>query len=107
VGKSQRSKGQRGERETATCWRDVYPDAHRGAQSRSGKDAPDIEGTPWWVECKTYARHACLRHLEQAEADTDGRPCCVRLREDGDKRAAVLLREDLFLELLQRLGGAV
>ena len=66
-----------------------------------------MEGTPWWIECKTLARIAALRHLEQAEADTDGRPCIVRLRRDRDTRAAVLLREDLFLELLQRLGGAV
>lgn len=107
MGKSQRRKGQRGERETAALWRVVYPDARRGSQSRSGRDSADVEGTPLWVECKTLARIAALRHLEQAEADTDGRPCVVRLREDGDKRAAVLLREELFLELLQRLGGAV
>lgn len=107
MGRSQRRKGQRGERETAILWRSVYPDARRGSQSRSGKDASDVEGTPWWIECKTLARIAALRHLEQAEADTDGRPCVVRLRKDGDKRAAVLLREELFLELLQRLGGAV
>ena len=107
MGRSQRTKGQRGERETAVVWRDIYPDAHRGAQSRAGTDAPDIDGTPWWIEVKTYARHACIRHLEQAEGDSDGRPCIVRLRENGDRRAAVLLREDLFLELLERLGGAV
>lgn len=107
MGRSQRRKGQRGERETAILWRSVYPDARRGSQSRSGKDASDVEGTPWWVECKTLARIAAFRYLAKAEADTDGRPCVVRLREDGDKRAAVLLREELFLELLQRLGGAV
>lgn len=107
MGKSQRRKGQRGERETAILWRSVYPDARRGSQSRSGRDASDVEATPWWVECKTLARIAAFRYLAQAESDTDGRPCVVRLREDGDKRAAILLREDLFLELLQRLGGAV
>ena len=107
MGKSQRRKGQRGERETAILWRSVYPDARRGSQSRSGRDAADVEGTPLWVECKTLARIAAMRHLEQAEAATDGRPCVVRLREDRNKRAAILLREELFLELLQRLGGAV
>jgi hypothetical protein len=107
VGKSQRRKGQRGEREAASAWRVVYPDARRGSQSRSGRDSADVEGTPWWLEVKTLARIAALRHLEQAEAATDGRPCVVRLRKDGDKRAAILLREELFLELLQRLGGAV
>lgn len=107
MGKSQRRKGQRGERETAILWRSVYPDARRGSQSRSGRDASDVEGTPWWIECKTLARIAAFRYLAQAEADTDGRPCVVRLREDGDKRAAILLREDLFLEIMAARGGAV
>lgn len=107
MGRASRTKGQRGEREAASAWRVVYHDARRGSQSRSGKDSSDVEGTPWWIECKTLARIAALRHLEQAEADTDGRPCVVRLREDRDKRAAILLREELFLEILQRLGGAV
>jgi len=61
VGKSQRRKGQRGERETAILWRSVYPDARRGSQSRSGKDASDVEGTPWWIECKTLA-HRTYNH---------------------------------------------
>lgn len=107
MGRSQRSKGQRGEREAASAWRVVYPDARRGSQSRSGKDASDVEGTPWWIECKTLARIQVLKHLDQAEADTDGRPCVVRLRRDGDTRAVVLLREELLLEILAARGGAV
>jgi hypothetical protein len=107
MGRSQRSKGQRGEREAASAWRVVYPDARRGSQSRSGRDSADVEGTPWWLEVKTLARIAAIRHLEQAEAATDGRPCVVRLREDRDRQAVVLLREELFLEILARLGGAV
>lgn len=102
-----RRKGQRGEREFAERLRPIYPDARRGSQSRSGKDACDVEDTPWWVECKTYARMAVFRHLDQAEADTDGRPVLIRLREDGDTRAAVLVREDVFLDLLRATGGAV
>lgn len=50
---------------------------------------------------------AAFRHLEQAERDSDGRPALVRLREDGDTRGAVLLREDDFLALLERAGGAI
>jgi len=76
-------------------------------QSQGGKRAADVEGTPLWIECKTLARIVVLKHLDQAEADTDGRPCVVRLRRNGDKRAVVLLREEFLLELLRRLGGAV
>lgn len=107
AGRKARAKGQRGEREFATRLRDLYPDAHRGAQSRSGRDGSDVEGTPWWVECKTLARISAFRHLDQAERDTDGRPVLVRLREDGDTRGAVLLREDVFLDLLRQAGGRI
>lgn len=102
-----RRKGQRGEREFLHRLQHLYPDARRGNQSRSGQDEPDIELTPWWIECKTYARISAFRHLAQAEADTDGRPVLVRLREDGDTRAAVLIREEDFLALLEQAGGRI
>lgn len=102
MGSRSRRKGQRGEREAAHHLQALYPDARRGRQDRSGRDAPDVDGTPWWVKCKTLARHACLRHLEQAERDTDGRPPLVWLREDGDTRPAVLMRADTLMGLLAR-----
>lgn len=107
TGRGRRRKGQRGEREFGDRLKTLYPDARRGAQSRSGRDACDVEGTPFWVECKTLARIAAFRHLEQAERDSDGRPALVRLREDGDPVGAVLVREDDFLALLERAGGAI
>ena len=107
MGKSQRRKGQRGECEAAAVWQSLYPDAHRGLQAQGGHRAADVEGTPLWIECKTLARIAVLKHLDQAESNTDGRPCVVRLRRNRDTRAVVLLREEFLLELLQRLGGAV
>lgn len=66
-----------------------------------------MEDTPWWIECKTMARIGAFRHLDQAEADTDGRPVLVRLREDGDTRGAILIREDDFLALLRQAGGRI
>ena len=107
LAKGRRAKGQRGEREFAARLAALYPDAHRGAQSRSGRDGCDVEGTPWWVECKTRHGIAVFRFLEQAERDTDGRPVLVRLREDGDTRGAVLLREDVFLDLLRQAEGRI
>ena len=46
------------------------------------------------MEVKRRARFAVLRHLEQASEDTDGRPPVVWLREDGNRRWAVLLWAD-------------
>lgn len=105
MSRRQRDKGCRGEREFAARLTPIFPEARRGAQARSGRDGCDVEGTSWWVECKTLHRISAFRHLEQAERDTDGRPVLVRLREDGDTRGAVLVREDVFLELLARCEG--
>lgn len=102
-GRASRQKGQRAEREFANRLKDIYPEAKRGFQSRSGSDQADVEGSPWWIESKHLKRIAAFRHLEQAEAATDGRPCIVRLREDGDTRGAILIREDEFLKLLAAL----
>lgn len=106
-GRASRQKGQRGEREFANRLKHIYPDARRGLQSQSGKDICDVEATPWFIEAKWYKRIAVFRWLEKAEEDTDGRPVVIRLREDGDTRGAILLREEDFLLLLERAGGAI
>lgn len=107
MSRAQREKGKRTEREFARRIARIYPDAHRGAQSRSGRDGCDVEKTPWWIECKSRASIAAFRFLEQAERDTDGRPVLVRLREDGDTKGAVLLREEDFLLLLEAAQGRI
>lgn len=84
---------------------DVYPGARRATQWRGGRqEGCDVEDTPWWVEVRRRTAHACLRHLEQAEEESDGRPALVWLREDGDTRPAVLMRADVLLPLLARLA---
>lgn len=83
MGKQQRSKGQRGEREAAKALQALWPDAKRGlGQARSGGDVPDVDGTPFWCEVKRRQSIAALRYLEQADAATDGRPPLVLMRED-------------------------
>ena len=103
-GRASRAKGQVGERELCQILAEVWPEARRGLQARNGNEVPDVEGTPLWLEVKTYASHAALRHLEQAERDTDGRPAIVALRESGSPSWALLLRlQDLprLLELVR------
>ena len=82
-GKMSRSKGQRGEFETRDFFRQWWPLAERGAnQSRSGSEAADIEGVPFWVESKLGAKPNVRGALAQAEAATDGRPVLCRIRDD-------------------------
>lgn len=68
MGRSQREKGKRWEREVAELMRPIYPDAHRGQQSRLGSDDSDVVAVgPWWVECKHRARNVSpIAALQQA-----------------------------------------
>jgi hypothetical protein len=55
MGKKSRDKGASYEREIANLFKTVYPDAKRGiGQARSASEVPDVDGTPFWVECKDH-----------------------------------------------------
>ena len=50
------------------------PPQERGKQSTKGKQPPDIEGTPFYIECKwAAASDPTLRAARQALKKTDGR----------------------------------
>ena len=78
MSKLSRTKGKVWERAVAQLLRPLFGDkVARGFQSRSGRDGCDVEGTPYWIECKHQARlnvHAAVR---QAVGATDGRPVLV------------------------------
>lgn len=97
MGKSSRDKGSRGEREAVKYLSQVWPEARRGLQPQGGEVAPDVEGTPLWVEVKTRRTVSPAAALQQAERDTDGRTPIAWLREDHRKpqvaiRLAALMR---------------
>lgn len=65
-----RRKGADFEREIAERLRVLWPDARRGlGQARSGADAPDVDGAPWWVQCKHGARPNIPAAMRQAARD--------------------------------------
>lgn len=109
MGKAQREKGKRGERQTAREIADVFGvDAHRGQQSRDGADAPDVVGLPgWWIEVKTGQRINAFAALEQAD-DARGKfevPIAV-LRRDRKRPVVVMFWEDwMHLAREARDGG--
>lgn len=94
MGRSQREKGKRGERECAQKLRDIFGvQAIRAAQA-NGKFSEDVlAGLPGcYHEVKFYARHSVLRWMEQAEKDCGDQVPLVFLRENGNPEWYVLMR---------------
>jgi len=110
VGKAQREKGKRFEREWATELRTRFPafadQIHRAIQSR-GPEAADVLGLPgFWFECQDSIDPTPLKKLEQAERDQarsglDLVPIAITHRSRSRSIEATLRLGDL-----QRLAGA-
>ena len=97
-----RRKGHDFERKIARELQAIYPDACRGyGQSRSGKDVPDVDGTPYWIECKRgTARYVNERAaLKQAQENSDGRPAIAICKVDHEP-ITVTLTLETFLALV-------
>lgn len=95
-------KGKTFERVVAVALRDIYPDARRGiVQARAGNEAPDVEETPFWVECKIGQRVNLHGALAQAAEATDGRPPLAICKVDFQPPTATMYLSD-FIALIQR-----
>jgi Holliday junction resolvase len=84
MGKSQREKGKRGERELASILRGYGYDAHRGAQYHGGNDSPDVTGLPGiHIEVKRTEALRIWDALAQAKADAGEKmPVVMHRRND-------------------------
>src|SRR5690606_15391046 len=83
VGRRSRNKGATFEREIAHALQTLWPGAKRGiGQARLGSEVADVEGTPFWAECKHRKRVSISAAYRQAVEATDGRPVLVVTRED-------------------------
>ena len=96
MGRMQRNKGKRGEREACqeVCeklW--GLQGAHRNQQSR-GEWCPDIDPKcPIHIEVKRYKAFSVIKHLEQAEKDSKGeKPEVVLMRQDQDMEWVFMCR---------------
>jgi len=70
MSKMQRDKGKRFEQLIAKEMRKVFGGhVRRGWQARDGKDAPDVVGTPFWIECKHHKKVNIKAALKQAKDD--------------------------------------
>jgi len=106
-GRASRNKGATFERQVAEIFREIYPEARRGYQRRSGSDEPDVTGTPWWIECKVgKGTPQVYRAWWQAMEATDGRACMVVSKQDRTEILVTLQLADL-MALLQRAAGHI
>lgn len=106
VGKLSRAKGKTFEQEVARALRGIYGEGvKRGWQARDGDDAPDVDGTPFWVEAKRGRRvnyqAALVQVMEARESATKKKdpravlPPLVVGRDDNGEALALLRFEDL------------
>ena len=103
-GRFSRNKGARFERAIANKLKPIFPKAVRGVgQTQSGANGSDVEGTPYWIECKaqkkTNIEGAFAQAQEAKDTAEDPRPILVVSKRDREPTKVTLLFDD-FLELL-------
>lgn len=106
-GSKSRDKGARFERLIVTLLKACFPDAHRGQQAHNPRHA-DVEGTPFRIEAKHYAKltyKIALDALAQAEENgerfADERIPVAVVKEDG-KNPMVLLSLRRFIQMVEK-----
>ena len=111
MGRMQRNKGKRGEREAAAFLNEHFGIAAKRTAQCRGDQTADIEcGDGLHCEVKRRAKIGAIRFLEQAERDKkpDAVPF-VMLREDGDTEWSILVRakhiKELAVELNRKTEG--
>ena len=84
-------------------FRPIYGEhVRRGYQTRAGSEAPDVDLTPFWIECKRGKKVNLRAALRQATEATDGRPCLVIGRDDREEAWAFMRAVDM-IDILSRL----
>lgn len=98
------------EREVANALKPLFPKARRAVgQTREGNEAPDVTGTPFWVECakgSTNAIHDKLRQgLEASKTSPseyeNGKPVLVISHHGGTQETMATMRLTDFFDLLR------
>ena len=98
MGKLQRNKGARGERELALVLTEAGFPARRGQQFRGGPDSPDVvcDCLPIHWECKRVERLRIYDALDQARDEAGGNIPVVAHRKNNHDWIAVLRLADLL-----------
>lgn len=99
-GRRSRTKGASFERWVAKQLQPIFPGAKRGiGQARASDEVPDVQGTPWWIECKRHKKPSIPAAWRQANEARDGRRIVVITKADYED--ALFTAEPLvFSEML-------
>ena len=108
-GRASKLKGKVFERAVVAAIRDWWPAARRGlGQARDSGEECDVEGTPFWIECKHRKQVDVKAAVRQAEEDSLAaheqhgqytRPPVVIWRVHGTRTIHVTLRLALLVQL--------
>lgn len=101
MGRRSRTKGKRWELDVVHRFRAEMPglEIRRGAQSRGGSEAPDVDVPGLWVECKHGQKVNHRAALAQAIRDAAGSRMPVAICKDDRSEPIVILRLNDFLAL--------
>lgn len=99
------AKGKRAEREAASLIRELFGTEAKRSQQHCGiagdADLSEDSIPGFHVEVKHYARIASLAFLDQATADSKGGTPIVMMRQNGEKRWAVMMWVEDFAALVK------
>lgn len=104
MGKAERNKGKRGERELANALKNCGYDARRGQQYSGTETSADVVGLPGvHIECKRMEQLRLYDALEQAETDAgDSGDVPAVFHRRNKKPWVVVMRLDDWLELYRK-----
>ena len=105
MGKSQREKGKRGERELAGILKSYGYSAKRGVQYQGSPESPDVVGLPGiHIEVKRVERLNIENAVDQAVSDSaEGELACVFHRKNKRGWNVTMPLED-WMKLYERRG---
>jgi Holliday junction resolvase len=106
MGKLQRDKGKRGEREWAGVLRDVggWDSARRGVQHSGGPDSPDVvcdDLAAFHCEVKRVEKLNIYDAIDQAERDSSAGQIAYVAHRKNDHRWLVTLEGEDFMRLMR------
>jgi len=101
-GKAARNKGHNFERKVAIDFREIWPDAKRGFQTRNNKDEqPDVVVPHFFIECKAHKISPLRGALAQAKRLCPEDKIPLAICKDDRKTPIVLMEYPDFLKLVK------
>lgn len=105
-GRANKKKGKVFERAVVNDLKPTFPEAKRTIQSRQGSvEGCDVEGTPYFIECKwgqSPSVWAALKQADEKRPELDTRPSVAIVHRIHDRTIAVMSYED-WKELIMEL----